>query len=1252
VALRDLPAQATAGAPATLSLVALDHAAGVVEGYEGRVALGSDDPQALAGDATAATPHRGLLVHQFLPAEHGRAVVHLTFAQEGAHPLTLRDPDSLAPRGTQPVSVGPATGSPQPAAANATTGSSAPFVSSGAGGTTGGPLPSSPPSQSTSGSTGTQLAPAVPSPQPSTAPLVPPRTPGQSPLSLPGSPSRTSASLLDVPARAEGAHHGGPSQAGASRLPRRVPPVAPQSPSGSVERLSAPVAAGSGPGPLAQTGPMTPSGCTSDFTYTQRTLAASVGGAACTTTTQTYTSVYSFSLPASCGATGQAITVTVAGAAAGLQTSTNATCVQFVPGTTQSSVTVITGGTPDSSCGTGGAAPTVTALSPTSGPAAGGTAVTITGSGFSTTGGATATGVSCTSTSSCSATSPAGSGTVDVRVTVGGLTSAIVAADQFSYTSGTTPAVTSLSPTSGPAGGGTVVTITGTNFSTSTGATTVAFGTTAGTSVSCASTTSCTATSPAGSGTVDVRVTVGGQTSAIVTADQFSYSGGGNPMSLSGRTSDFTFTQRTLTALVAGASCASTTQTYTSAYALSLPASCGVSRQAVTVTVAGAAAGLETSSNATCLQFQPGATVSGLTIVTGGTPDTSCAVPTVSALSPTSGSAAGGTSVTVTGTGFSTVAGGTSIAFGSSAATGVSCTSSTSCTATSPAGAGVVDVRVTQNGTTSAVVAADQFSYQSPPSSFSVSASPTATNAGVPVSLTVRAVGTGGVVDPSYRGTVALSSTDPTFAPGTLSRYTFTGSDAGQHVFSVPLNTAGSQTLSVTDTTTPTITGTSAAVTVAETRYTASWGASSVQQGTPVNLSVQATDTSGHVLSGYQGTLQLSSSFGSVSASQWGGGASNSSYTFTSGDAGSHLFTPSFTAAGNETATVTDQANNSRTLTSGPITVTNAPAAASSHLAAPAALTLVDGSTLWAYLGVRGRLYVRRNVGTLAEPAWQPLVTVQQETPATPSPGNLGADSPSLALLNGTVGLFYTFTDGIYFQVWLTTSTDNGTTWSQPQQVTHESGNVQRMQTAVVGGTLSLFWSRQDTNGVLAYETTTSLAPASWSAKATVGQGIGVQSENTTSDFAITHLASGPAAGSWLLGWVAPGAVGEGGGYTNDPAYPTVHVATAPDLSTWSSAGELNLPHSQAGDRSLALSQAGSGTIFADFEQDATGSGSPVDTSIAQRTSTDGVTWAAQTTTLVDHSQPATGGRGFTAALPAFVAGSGSGPAAPSARPR
>ncbi len=80
--------------------------------------------------------------------------------------------------------------------------------------------------------------------------------------------------------------------------------------------------------------------------------------------------------------------------------------------------------------------------------------------------------------------------------------------------------VSSLSPSVGTTVGGDAVTITGFDF---TGATAVNFGINAATNISVASDTSITATSPAGTGMVDVTVTTPSSTSATSSVDQFTY---------------------------------------------------------------------------------------------------------------------------------------------------------------------------------------------------------------------------------------------------------------------------------------------------------------------------------------------------------------------------------------------------------------------------------------------------------------------------------------------------------------------------------------------------------------------------------------------------------------------------------------------------------------------------------------------------------------------------------------------------------
>jgi hypothetical protein len=83
--------------------------------------------------------------------------------------------------------------------------------------------------------------------------------------------------------------------------------------------------------------------------------------------------------------------------------------------------------------------------------------------------------------------------------------------------------------------------------------------------------------------------------------------------------------------------------------------------------------------------------------------------PTVTSLSPNNGVAAGGTSVTVAGTGFVSPA---TVKFGETSAASVTVNSSTSITAVSPVGGGTVNVTVTDTNGTSAAVSHDWFAYE------------------------------------------------------------------------------------------------------------------------------------------------------------------------------------------------------------------------------------------------------------------------------------------------------------------------------------------------------------------------------------------------------------------------------------------------------------------------------------------------------------------------------------------------------------
>jgi len=183
---------------------------------------------------------------------------------------------------------------------------------------------------------------------------------------------------------------------------------------------------------------------------------------------------------------------------------------------------------------------TITGISPNSGPTAGGTIVTITGTGFGTDvslvtvnfGAAPVQPTTCSSTA-CTVTSPPGTGgpvTITVTVKTAAGTSDTSNSSTFGYVANTAPFVTSLcvvtdatnptgpcAGTTGIAGGGTMVRLTGGNLSTITGF--VNFGANPGTVVSCTAGTTCTVVSPpspVGAGTVGVTFTVGSQTSVQV----------------------------------------------------------------------------------------------------------------------------------------------------------------------------------------------------------------------------------------------------------------------------------------------------------------------------------------------------------------------------------------------------------------------------------------------------------------------------------------------------------------------------------------------------------------------------------------------------------------------------------------------------------------------------------------------------------------------------------------------------------------
>ena len=170
--------------------------------------------------------------------------------------------------------------------------------------------------------------------------------------------------------------------------------------------------------------------------------------------------------------------------------------------------------------------PTVTAVTPTTGPPTGGTSVTVNGTAFTGTtavkfGAVPAASYTIVSDSQIVAISPAQPAAAhNILITTPGGTSTAVTADVFTYTT-PRPTVTAVTPTTGPPTGGTSVTVNGTAF---TGTTAVKFGAVPAASYTIVSDSQIVAISPAQPAAAhNILITTPGGTSTAVTADVFTY---------------------------------------------------------------------------------------------------------------------------------------------------------------------------------------------------------------------------------------------------------------------------------------------------------------------------------------------------------------------------------------------------------------------------------------------------------------------------------------------------------------------------------------------------------------------------------------------------------------------------------------------------------------------------------------------------------------------------------------------------------
>jgi hypothetical protein len=365
--------------------------------------------------------------------------------------------------------------------------------------------------------------------------------------------------------------------------------------------------------------------------------------------------------------------------------------------------------------------PTVSSVSPSNGAQGGGANVTVSGTGFLngakvTFGGTAATGVTVVSgTTITVVTPPHVPATVDVVVTNFDTQSGTCSA---CYTFNTAPAVTSVTPPNGALAGGTAVTITGTGFLTGP---TVTFGGTAATAVTFVNATTITATTPMhAAGTVNVVVTnTDGQSSGTCncyTYDPFPTMSsvlpiGGTPSGGTAVTIAGTGFLQGAGVTFGGTAATGVTVVNATTITATTPAHAA---GAVSVVVTNADG--QSSAPCNCYTYEP--------------------APTVSSVSPNTGPSAGGTAVTISGTGFLS---GATVTFGGTAATGVMVVNATTITATTPANTPglVAAVRVTNQDTQSGTCTGC-YTYEGTVSSIS----PISVGAGTPgFELTVTGAG-------------------------------------------------------------------------------------------------------------------------------------------------------------------------------------------------------------------------------------------------------------------------------------------------------------------------------------------------------------------------------------------------------------------------------------------------------------------------------------------------------------------------------
>ncbi|MEE9694753.1 putative Ig domain-containing protein [Aeromonas hydrophila] len=389
---------------------------------------------------------------------------------------------------------------------------------------------------------------------------------------------------------------------------------------------------------------------------------------------------------------------------------------------------------------------------------------------------------------------------------------------------------------------------------------------------------------------------------------------------------------------------------------------------------------------------------------------TSSAVPTLTSVAPNSGSTAGATSVTLTGTDFT---GATAVSFGGTAASGYIVNNATTITATTPAhAAGAVNVVVTTPSGTATLT--NGYTYTVPaPTVGPVSATVAANSSANPITLSLSggAASSVAVATAASHGTATASGTSITYTPTAG----YSGSDSFTYTATNASGTSSPATVTITV----------SAPTLAITPTTLPDGA----QGTAYNQTVTATGgsapytyaiTAGSLPAG----LSLNTSSGAISGTPSASGTSNFTVTATDANSatGSQAYSlvinglPPVANAVSATVAANSSANPITLNITGGAASSVAVATAASHGTATASGTSITYTPTAGYSGSDSFTYTATNASGTSSPATV-TITVSAPTlaitPTTLPDGTQGtAYSQTVTATGGSTPYTYAITAG------------------------------------------------------------------------------------------------------------------------------------------------------------------------------------------------------------------------------------------------